>query len=219
VNLDLAPVADTVPRSWVSRNAPIGQLQREFGHNPEVVASHVEAFIEGMHGAHVLTTVKHFPGLGRVRGNTDFAAGVKDTLTTPDGPFLDPFQVAVDAGVPFVMTSLASYTHLDGKRLAAFSRPITTGMLRHSMGFEGVIVSDDLSAVAVKRIPPEQRAARFLRAGGNLLTVTDLHDLRRMADGLIQKAQADASFRALVDDAAWRVLQAKDSAGLVTCSG
>jgi beta-N-acetylhexosaminidase len=218
INLDLAPVADTVPGSWVSRNAPIGQLQREFGHTPEVVAPHVEAFIEGLHGAHVLTTVKHFPGLGRVRGNTDFASRVRDTVTTPDSPFLDPFQVAVDAGVPFVMTSLASYSHLDGNRLAAFSRRITTGMLRHGMGFEGVIVSDDLSAVAVETIPPEQRAARFLRAGGSLITVTNRHDLRTMADALIQKAQADASFRALVDDAALRVLQAKDSAGLVTCS-
>jgi beta-N-acetylhexosaminidase len=218
VNLDLAPVADTVPRSWVSRNAPIGHLKREFGHTPEVVAPHVAAFIEGMQAADVLTTAKHFPGLGRVRGNTDFASRVRDTVTTSDSPFLEPFQVAVDAAVPFVMTSLASYRHLDGNRLAAFSRRITTGMLRHTMGFDGVIVSDDLSAVAVEAVPPEQRATRFLRAGGNLLTVTNLHDVRRMADALVQEAGANAAFRALVDDSALRVLQAKASAGLLTCS-
>jgi beta-N-acetylhexosaminidase len=219
VNLDLAPVADTVPTAWVAINAPIGQLKREFGHSPRVVGPHVKAFIEGMHAAHVLTTVKHFPGLGRVRGNTDFASGVRDTLTTRDSPFLDPFRVAVDAGVPFVMTSLASYARLDGRTLAAFSKPITTGILRDDMGFEGVIVSDDLSAVAVQRMPAGQRAVRFLRAGGNLITVTKPRDARAMATTLVDKATSSPSFRKLVDESARHVLEAKESAGLLTCSG
>jgi beta-N-acetylhexosaminidase len=218
VNLNLAPVGDTVPTSWVSINAPIGQLRREFGHSPKVVEPHVRAFIEGMHEAQVLATVKHFPGLGRVRGNTDFASGVRDTSTTRSSAFLDPFKVAVDAGVPFVMTSLASYSHLDGRTLAAFSKAITTGMLRDDMGFKGVIVSDDLSAVAVRKIPAGQRATRFLRAGGNLVTVTRPRDARAMASTLVDTAKASPSFRKLVDESARRVLEAKESAGLLTCS-
>jgi beta-N-acetylhexosaminidase len=217
VNLNLAPVGDTVPTSWVSRNAPIGQLEREFGHAPGVVASHVTAFIEGMHEAEVLTTVKHFPGLGRVTGNTDFTPGVHDTVTTRDSAFLRPFMAAVDAGVPFVMMSLASYAKLDGRTIAAFSRPITTGILRESMGFDGVIVSDDLSAVAVGSIPAGQRALRFLRAGGDLITVTVPVQARAMVKALVRRAGASASFRRSVDQAALRVLEAKESAGLLDC--
>jgi beta-N-acetylhexosaminidase len=219
VNLNLAPVGDTVPTSWASINAPIGQLQREFGHSPRVVEPHVKAFIEGMHEAQVLATVKHFPGLGRVRGNTDFASGVRDTSTTRGSAFLVPFRVAVDAGVPFVMTSLASYSKLDGRTLAAFSKPITSGMLRDEMGFKGVIVSDDLSAVAVRKVPAGQRAVKFLRAGGNMITVTRPRDARAMATTLVHASTSSPSFRKLVDASARRILEAKESAGLLTCSG
>jgi beta-N-acetylhexosaminidase len=218
VNLNLAPVGDTVPTSWVSINAPIGQLKREFGHTPRAVKPHVQAFIRGMHEAQVLSTVKHFPGLGRVRGNTDFASGVHDTSTRPDDRFLGPFQVAVDAGVPFVMMSLASYAHLDGRTLAAFSKPITTGMLREDLGFTGVIVSDDLSAVAVQRLPAGQRAVKFLKAGGDLITVTKPREARAMATVLVEKANGSTAFKRIVDRAALRVLKAKESAGLLTCS-
>jgi beta-N-acetylhexosaminidase len=217
VNLDLAPVADVVPTNWVARNAPIGQLKRAFDHTPEVVETHVRAFIEGMHKARVLTTVKHFPGLGRVRGNTDFAASVHDRTTTADSPSLRPFQVAVEAGVPFVMTSLASYAHLDGRTLAAFSRPITTGLLRDTMGFEGVIVSDDLSVVAVRDVPAGERALRFLQAGGDLIIVTVMRDARAMATAIVDEATASESLRTLVDTSALRVLEAKESAGLLAC--
>lgn len=218
VNLDLAPVGDTVPKKWVSINAPIGQLQREFGRTPAVVEPHVRAFIEGMHGAEVLTTVKHFPGLGRVRGNTDFASGVHDTVTRPDDPFLRPFRVAVQAGVPFVMMSLASYKHLDGRTLAAFSKPITTGLLRGDMGFEGVVISDDLSAVAVQKMPAAQRAIRFLRAGGDMIIATHLRDARAMAKALVARAAGSASFQKRIDASVLRVLTAKESAGLLRCS-
>ena len=74
-----------------------------------------------MQGAGVATTVKHFPGLGRVVGNTDFTAGVVDAITTADDPYLEPFKTAIDAGVPFVMVSLATYDQIDPTHLAAFS--------------------------------------------------------------------------------------------------
>jgi beta-N-acetylhexosaminidase len=66
VNTNYAPVADVVPAGTESRNAPIGQLRREFGNDPDTVSDHVSGFIAGMQDAGILTTVKHFPGLGRV---------------------------------------------------------------------------------------------------------------------------------------------------------
>jgi len=217
VDLDFAPVADVVPAGTSDQNAPIGQLQREFGHTPAAVANHVVAFIDGMDQAGELTTVKHFPGLGRVRGNTDVTAAVTDTVTTRDDPFLRPFRQAIAAGVPFVMVSLATYTRIDPGHLAAFSRTILRGMLRGDMGFDGVIVSDDLSAVAVRSIPAGDRAIAFLKAGGDLLTVTSLSDARAMAATLTLRANARPAFRDRIDQSVLRILQAKESAGLLAC--
>jgi beta-N-acetylhexosaminidase len=90
VNLDLAPVMDVVPAATASQNAPIGAVQREFGHTPQATGTHGVAFIRGMRQAGVATTAKHFPGLGLVTANTDFAAGVVDTTTEEPVPRVVP---------------------------------------------------------------------------------------------------------------------------------
>src|SRR5207302_176745 len=118
VNVNFAPVADVVPPGTDSQNAPIGQLQREYGNDPATVGTHVLAFMAGMRQVGVATTVKHFPGLGRVVGNTDFSSGVTDSITTRHDPYLAPFSAAVSAGVPFVMVSLATYEQIDPRHLA-----------------------------------------------------------------------------------------------------
>jgi beta-N-acetylhexosaminidase len=169
VNLDFAPVMDVVPPGTDALNQPIGTLHREYGHDPATVATHGTAFIRGMASAGVATTAKHFPGLGRVRGNTDDVAGVVDTVTTPNDQSLDPFRAAVGAGVPLVMVALATYTRIDPAHLAVFS-PTVMRLLRYGMSFGGVIASDDLgAAVAVADLAPGQRAIDFLSAGGDLV--------------------------------------------------
>jgi len=217
VNLDFAPVADTVPPGTDKQNAPIGQLQREYGHDPTTVASHVTAFIAGMRSAGVATTAKHFPGLGRVAGNTDDTGDVVDTVTTADDPYLGPFKAAIAAGTPFVMVSLATYTKMDPDHLAAFSPTIVAGLLRGTLGFRGVIVSDSLTAEAVSSIPPATRATDFISAGGDMLISNFVTPAEQMAKGIASRAASDATFRALVDAAVTRVLEAKQAAGLLPC--
>ena len=134
VNVDLAPVADVVPPGTDATNAPIGQLKREYGHTPSTVASHVAAFIAGMKKAGIATTAKHSPGLGRVEGNTDFTAAVTDTVTTSTDPYLQPFQRAIDSGVPVVMVSLATYERIDPDHLAVFSPAVIEGLLHDRAG-------------------------------------------------------------------------------------
>jgi beta-N-acetylhexosaminidase len=219
VDLDLAPVSDVVPAGTDAQNAPIGQLKREYGHDPTTAASHVAAFIAGMHEAGVETSAKHFPGLGRVVGNTDVTSAVVDTVTTRDDPYLKPFARAIDAGVPFVMVSLATYERIDPDHLAVFSPTVIGGMLRGDLGFRGVVVSDSLGATAVKAIPPATRAIDFLDAGGDMIIANRLADAVPMAEGLTSLASTDASFRDRIDDAALRILVAKDAAGLLSCRG
>ena len=171
IDANLAPVADVVPMSMVWVNKPIGQLRRGYGPSPERVAAKVTAFTKGMDRAGVATAVKHFPGLGRVRGNTDFVSRVVDTKTTRDDAALAGFSAAIDAGADMVMVSSAFYNKIDDDHRAAFSTVIMEEMLRKDLGFSGVVISDDLAAAAMQVLPPEQRARRFIRAGGDLLIV------------------------------------------------
>jgi beta-N-acetylhexosaminidase len=219
VNTDFAPVMDVVPPGTDAQNQPIGVLHREFGHDPATVSSHGRAFIRGMSASGIATTAKHFPGLGRVLGNTDDVAGVVDSVTTTTDPSLRTFRAAVHAGVPFVMVALATYTQIDPAHLAVFS-PTVMGLLRDGMGFDGVIASDDLgAATAVAGIPPAQRALDFLSAGGDLIVSKTAAPTVAMADAVVARASSDPAFAAQVADAVHRVLAAKDASGLLPCSG
>jgi beta-N-acetylhexosaminidase len=218
VNLDLAPVMDVVPAGTAASNAPIGALDRQYGSDPAVNGAHGAAFINGMAAAGVMTVAKHFPGLGRVTGNTDFTAtGVVDNVTTADDPGLDSFRGAIGAGVPMMMIALATYTKIDASQPAVFS-PAVIRLLRDGLGFNGVIVSDDLGqAAAVQSVPAGTRAVRFLSAGGDLVTSQLLGPAEQMAAAVLARASADASFGATVDAAAEHVLSAKKAAGLLSC--
>ncbi|MGA3056714.1 MAG: glycoside hydrolase family 3 N-terminal domain-containing protein [Candidatus Limnocylindrales bacterium] len=218
VNLNFAPVMDVVPPGADTTNAPIGALQREFGHDPATVGSHGVAVVRGMQQAGVATTLKHFPGLGRVVGNTDTTAGVVDSVTTADDPYLEAFRAGIGAGAPMVMVSLATYTAIDPNRQAVFSPTIIEDLLRKQLGFDGVVVSDDLGAAAsIAATPAGGRAVGFIAAGGDLIVVAGTAPAVEMAAAVSKRAASDAGFRAQVDAAALRVLRAKSSYGLLAC--
>src|SRR5207247_6222379 len=84
INFNYAPVMDVVPAGTDARNQPIGVLQREYGHDPATVGSHGTAFLTGMRQSSVAVSLKHFPGLGRVAGNTDFTTATDTATTLPD---------------------------------------------------------------------------------------------------------------------------------------
>lgn len=215
VNLDLAPVADVVPASIGTSNQPIGRYFREYGHTPTVVTPHVGAVVNGVKATGIGTTVKHFPGLGRATGNTDTMAGVTDPTRRHD-PFLAPFQHAVDAGTPMVMVSTAIYPNIRAHVIGAFSHFIVTTMLRHDLGFNGVIVSDSLTADSVASRSYADRAVRSLDAGVDILLVTDNAAVAPMTSAIVSRMNSDAAFASVVKTAVMRVLTAKASAGLVS---
>lgn len=216
VSVDLAPVLDTVPPGTAATNPPIGAFQREYGVDPGTVAAHGTAFLDGLGTAGVLSVGKHFPGLGRVTGNTDTTAGVTDTVTGRGDPYLAPFAAAARRGAPFTMVSLAIYPRIDGSQVAAFSPAVIRTMLRGDLGFQGVVISDDLgNAVAVRAVPPGDRAVRFLAAGGDLVLTDNPGVVPAMATAVLARYGADATFRAGVDRSVLRVLVAKQQAGLL----
>lgn len=217
IDANLAPVADVVPTDLQNVNQPIGVLRRGYGSNPDRVAEHVAAFVEGMDAAGIATSVKHFPGLGRVRGNTDFTAKVVDGTTTRDDRSLRPFAAGVEAGTDMVMMSSAYYAEIDPRRRAAFSPTIIGGMVRDDLGFTGVVISDDLAAAAMRDLGPGERMLRFLRAGGDLAIVGDPSIATSMANAVVAEARDDPELADLIEASTVRVLQLKDRRGLASC--
>lgn len=216
VLLNLAPVADVVPASKRTTNAPIGRLGRGYGSDPAVVTAKTGAVIAGMGDAGVAAAVKHFPGLGEVVGNTDHTGGVVDRVTGADSASLRPFRAAAGAGVGAVMVSSATYSRIDAKRQAVFS-PKVIGLLR-GWGYDGVVISDDLGAAAsLASVPAAQRAVKFLAAGGDLVINADPGLTAQMVSGVRQRAQGDSAFEQQVTESVARVLTLKQKLGRYTC--
>ena len=216
VDVNLAPVMDTVSASFASRNAPIGQYSREFGYTPAVVADKGTAFLRGMRSAGLATTAKHFPGLGRVTGNTDVSAGVTDTVTTSTSPDLVPFRAAVASGTGLLMVSSAIYSRIDPHNPAVFSRAVITGMIRQGLRFGGVVVSDDLgNAAQVRAWSPGARAVDFISAGGDVVLTVNPQVIPAMVAAVAARAATNSVFRAQVNAAVLRVLVLKATEGLL----
>ena len=210
INVDLAPVADVVPQAVGTSNAPIGYFGRQFGADPQAVSTAVTAVNQALLGAGVQPVVKHFPGLGRVRGNTDVDSSVDDSKIDADSSDLDPFRAAMSTQQPWIMMSNARYTKLDAQNDAPFSRKIITGLLRGQLGFENIVISDDLcEAEQVASVPLGQRAVKFIKAGGTMPLCVTASKAAAMAQAMAAEAGKDADFARQLQDAAVLVLQAK----------
>ena len=162
IDVDFAPVVDTPG----SAGSFLGS--RAFSRSRTWNAQMARAFVGGLQASGIAATAKHFPGLGLASGNTDHGRIVIRAAAWKLRQGLLPFQGAVRAGVKLVMVSTAVYPRLDGsKRPAAFSSTIINGLLRRRLGFEGVTVTDSLTAPAADRIP--HTASRAMLAGSDLL--------------------------------------------------
>jgi beta-N-acetylhexosaminidase len=204
INVNLAPVADTVPNDVGTANQPIGRWDREYSHQPAKVANKSVAFLKGMHAAGVATAIKHFPGLGRITGNTDLTAtGITDSQTTTTDPYLEPFASGIRAGTDFVMVGSAIYSKIDPGVNAVFSSKIIT---------------DDVGAAkSVASVPVADRATRFNAAGGDIVLTAVPSTVTAMHEAITAKMKADPSFAEQVEAAVTRVVQLKVDDGLASC--
>lgn len=114
-----------------------------------------------------------------------------------------------------VMVSLATYKLIDPNNPAAFSPAIVTDMLRRGAPFDGVVISDSLSAGAVSSIAPQDLGVRFIDAGGDICCVNAASYTQPILDGIRNRAAADKGFAIRVTASAERVVRLKIELGLV----
>ena len=116
------------------------------------------------------------------------------------------------------MVSSAIYTQVDPDNPAVFSEQIVTGVLREQLGFDGVVISDDLGvAASVASYPVAERGINFLAAGGDMVIVADAGATQVMVDATVALAESDPEFAGQLASKVARLLTLKTSVGLLDC--
>jgi len=201
VNTDLAPVVDT------GFGAAIGS--RSYGEDPELVSRMGSAAVEGFREAGVISAAKHFPNHGPATSDSHTGLPIvdhdMDTVLSRDLP---PFAAAVRAGVPMVMVGHLLYPAIDPENPASMS-PQAIRLLRERLGFDGVVITDDLAMAGARQGGSVARAAvRAVSAGADMLIVSspppqqaEAYDalVRAVRSGGIPERQVRASVRRIVE--------------------
>jgi beta-N-acetylhexosaminidase len=156
INMNMAPVMDVPPKNFKS---VIGK--RAFGNNPEWVAEMGSTVITHLQKNMIMAVAKHFPGIGRTSLDSHLDAPFLDTqLSEMESTDLLPFKAAINCKAAGIMLSHIRYTLIDPDRPASLSRMIAKDLLRDQMGYNGIILTDDLDMGAIKKYFTIQESIR-----------------------------------------------------------
>lgn len=203
-NLNFAPVVDL---NLNDQEGIIGKLGRCFSTHPEQVSHAAKLFVQAFNEQGVACAYKHFPGHGSATGDTH--EGFVDVTESYHENELLPYTALSNATLPvMVMTAHVINRHLDDSGLpATLSYPILTGLLREKLGFDGVIISDDLQMQAISHHYSIDEALRLtINAGADMLifgnqlgsiTATEVVDRieKLVNSGKIELARIDEAYR------------------------
>jgi beta-N-acetylhexosaminidase len=209
INLNDAPVVDVNTNPRNSADGP-----RAFGDRTAVVSAFSAAAVAGYQRNGVAAQAKHFPGLGDTTVNTDNGVAVTDEtreqIMRTDVP---PFRAAIAAGTKSIMAAHIIAPALDPSgRPASLSRPIVTGLLRGTLKYDGVVVTDALDAAALADIPRDQVILQAIDAGiDELLMPPDLPGAVRT---VLDAVAAGTISPARIDRSVYRILRMKAQLGL-----
>lgn len=204
-NLDFAPVADVVDPL---RSDTMGL--RSFSSDAAVAADMVRAEVEGFRDKKMLCCAKHFPGIGAAAGDSHEGAitieATNEELETVD---LVPFRAAIEAGVPMIMVGHVSLPNIVGDSTPApLSSAVVQGMLRDSLGYTGIIVTDSLSMGAITDYyTPEEAAVAALKAGCDIPLMPERLD--EAYQGVLSAVQVGELTEERLDESLTRILTAK----------
>jgi len=170
INVNLAPVADINSNP---KNPIIGS--RSFGEDEYLVCNMVKSSIKGFHDSKILSCAKHFPGHGDVTVDSHIALPIVDKkIHEIQNLELKPFEAAIEQKVPMIMTAHILFKDIDSKYPATASKQLLEGILRKQMGFQGIIISDDLQMKALTdNYDIYDLCIRIIQAGCDMLIYSD----------------------------------------------
>jgi beta-N-acetylhexosaminidase len=207
-NLNFAPVLDVNSNP---ENPIIGD--RSFGSDPGQVIEAASAWAQGLRAGGVVPCGKHFPGHGDTDKDSHFDLPVVGkTMAQLEAVELPPFVQACRSGIEALMTAHVRYPALDPTFPATLSESIGTGLLRHQLGYQGVVFSDDMEMKAIAdNFTIEESVALGARAGIDVFLFC--HELPRAVEAwefLCAQAERDAAVRAQVETSYRRITALKE---------
>ncbi len=213
INLNFAPVVDLRPAKRLRGDRQTVLRRRAISSDPATVSAVARNYCEGLLSSGVLCTLKHFPGLSDANADTHVRpAKVTTARIELDARHWQPYRDVLSATPAAVMVGHMIATEIDPDRPASMSSPVIDGVLRRTLGFDGLVVTDDLWMGAIRKREGGMGAAAVeaLRAGADLVLLSRDPDrlypvlyemLRAYETGIIARDTLTAS-RARLDAAA-----------------
>jgi beta-N-acetylhexosaminidase len=162
INVNFAPVVDL---NRNPENPVIGKRDRSFSSDPTIVTDQAKAWIEAHHMHAVLCAIKHFPGHGSSRDDSHLGCVDVTDVWSPEE--LIPYKTLIaDDVCDMIMTAHIVHTDFDAEWPATLSRPLITGLLRERLGYDGVVISDDLQMQAIASAYPLETTIRMAVEAG-----------------------------------------------------
>lgn len=204
INLNFAPVVDLD-----------GAYERSYGKTPEEVIPHAKAAIRGYIDSGVMTSLKHFPGIGKVKTDPHLDGDVvplsRQELDQQDGkPFRD-IIAAMDADKTFVMVSNVTFPMLEEKVPACLSKTIMKDILRDAYGYQGLVLTDDMDMGAMaKHYPFQEMGVQAIQAGADMILVCqDASHAQQVYNGLLKAYRSGKLDNKVVDEKVKRIVLVK----------
>lgn len=212
LNMDFAPVLDINSNP---KNPIIGD--RSFGINADIVSKLGIATMKGIQSQNVISGVKHFPGHGDTSVDSHIGLPVvNNDLNRLKSFELIPFSKAIQNEADVVMVAHILLPKIDKDNPASFSKAIITDVLRNYLGYNGVVITDDMTMGAiVKNYDIGQAAVRSLNAGTDIILVCHDFDKETAVINAINKAAENKVIsQKSIDEKLYRVLKLKQKYGL-----
>ena len=214
IQINFAPVVDV-------NNNPANPVinTRSFGEDPQRVARLSAAFVRGAQDGGQLATAKHFPGHGDTDADSHTSLPVVSaSMSRMETTELVPFKSAIDAGVALVMTAHIALPAVDSSGVPATLSPkIITGLLRDTLHFRGVAITDAMTMQGIgKGYTTEESSVLAVKAGADILLKPT--NPTQAIDGVVAAVERGEISRARIDSAARRVLELKARVGLSLAS-
>lgn len=211
-NMNYAPVLDVDNGKSTSVMG-----SRSYSTDPIVVGEMGSMVSKGMEYAGVISVVKHFPGHGDV--TLDSHAGVpvlRFSMERLEENELMPFAIAISNDIPAIMVGHLAVNVIDKKTPASLSYPILTGLLRQTMGYDGVIITDDLGMGAIRKDYSQAEAAVLaVKAGADVVMVSHYeNDPFRVVEAIKEAILEGEITEARIDESVTRILRLKKRFGL-----
>jgi len=215
-NVNFAPVVDL---NVNPDNPVIGQLDRSFGANPDLVVKHAEIYLDEFNKHNILGVLKHFPGHGSAWN--DSHVGMADVTDTWKPVELEPYQQLANSDLPFaVMTAHVLNKNIDADLPATLSARAQTEMLRDEIGFDGVLFSDDMQMEAIRSFYGLDASVKHaINAGVDVLVFANnsvyqpdiVPDIINIVLKLIDEGEIE---RATIDESYNRIMRTKNELSL-----